>query len=154
MIPPVAANSKELSHAPSSESLARESPDDSRLNLPAFNNAKVPDKKEENNEEMEEEIYEDDGDFDSSRALGDEKVAEAADKFEGGSKEAIQKWFSLQKFKADMQPTKEMMDKTLTLSRPFKFEILQSMKGWVTLTGGSISEQFKLQDKKGTLLAS
>ena len=53
-----------------------------------------------------------------------------------------------------MLPTKEMMDKTLTLSRPFKFEILQSMKGWVTLTGGSISEQFKLQDKRGTLLAS
>ena len=53
-----------------------------------------------------------------------------------------------------MQPTKEMMDKTLTLSRPFKFEILQAMKGWVTLTGGSISEQFKLQDKRGTLLAS
>ena len=103
---------------------------------------------------MDEEIYEDDGDFDSSRALGQEKIADSADKFEGGAKEAIQKWFSLQKFKADMQPTKEMMDKTLTLSRPFKFEILQAMKGWVTLTGGSISEQFKLQDKKGTLLAS
>jgi hypothetical protein len=144
LIPPAAnTNSKELSHAPSSESLARESPADSRLNLPAFNNAKAPITNQDN-EDMEEEIYEDEGEFDSSRALGDEKVAEAADKFEGGTKEAIQKWFSLQKFKADMQPTKEMMDKTLTLSRPFKFEILQAMKGWVTLTGGSITELFKL----------
>jgi hypothetical protein len=144
LIPPAAnTNSKELSHAQSSESLARESPADSRLNLPAFNNAKAPITNQDN-EDMEEEIYEDEGEFDSSRALGDEKVAEAADKFEGGTKEAIQKWFSLQKFKADMQPTKEMMDKTLTLSRPFKFEILQAMKGWVTLTGGSITELFKL----------
>jgi len=44
---------------------------------------------------MDEEIYEDDGDFDSSRALGQEKAAYEVDKFEGGTKEAIQKWFSL-----------------------------------------------------------
>lgn len=94
MLPPVAANSKELSHAPSSESLARDSLADSRLNLPAFNNAKAPLENQEN-EEMDEEIYEDDGDFDSSRALGQEKVADEVDKFEGGTKEAIQKWFSL-----------------------------------------------------------
>jgi len=36
---------------------------------------------------MEEEIYEDDDDFDSSRAPGDQK--NEADQFEGGSKEAI-----------------------------------------------------------------
>jgi hypothetical protein len=53
-----------------------------------------------------------------------------------------------------MQPTKDMLDKILTFSRPFKFEVLQSMKGWVALTGGSISDMFKLQDKKGTLFAA
>jgi len=91
---------------------------------------------------MEEEIYEDDEDFDESRAPGDPN--NEADKFEGGAKETIQKWFSLQKFKADMTPTKDMLDSKLTYSRRFKFEVLQSMKGWVALTGGSITDLFKL----------
>ena len=66
------SSSKELSHAPSGESLARDSLGDSKLNLPpVFNNNKAPLASHE--EVMEEEIFEDDNDFDSSRAPGDPK---------------------------------------------------------------------------------
>jgi len=53
-----------------------------------------------------------------------------------------------------MKPTKDMLDKKLTYSRPFKFEVLQAVKGWVALTGGSVIELFKTQDKKGTLYSA
>ncbi len=72
-----------MSHAPSSESLARDSQAESKLNLPAFNNDKAPILHQE--EGVEEDIYEDDEGFDSSRAPGDPKVE--IEKFEGGTKE-------------------------------------------------------------------
>ena len=37
-----------------------------------------------------------------------------------------------------------MLDTKLSHSRPFKFEVLTSMKAWVALTGGSVIELFKL----------
>jgi hypothetical protein len=47
-----------------------------------------------------------------------------------------------------------MLDSSLTQARRLKFEILESIKGWIVLSGESILNSFKGGDRKGTLLAT
>lgn len=42
-----------------------------------------------------------------------------------------------------------MKDRTLKFARTLKFEILESIKGWVIMTSESILEIFKRFDKQG-----
>lgn len=64
------------------------------------------------------------------------------------------KYLDYLKLMMDLRPTDDMLDSSKTPARLLKFQILDSIKGWIILTGESVYNAFKASDRKGTLLAT
>jgi len=63
-------------------------------------------------------------------------------------------WFNLDLLLQEMKPTLDMIDEKRCHSRCLKWKVLEQIKRWHLLTGGTVMATMKGLDRKGTLMAN